>query len=595
MIFSSNLLPDLFARAFAPIPDVPIWAWAEGPPAPFTLRKSPEPAYRSSLTPWTRRGQDLQRRPIHNGRTIRRLGIRKSSQSGFTEGCILNPIRWLAKHRPRNCVISLDSQKEADELRERLLPTLKDLGQELFTDDEDDLQKYRLRLLGMTVWLAGSFSPGGFSNKFAPRVFNDEVDIYGEVTQEGNTIDNYWSRVKKADDAFQVVISKPANADGPIDTFYKMGNQEQWEVECPHHGCHERQVLEWDRVTFSHCKDLTGFWDFERMLNETWYTCKKCGGHILNHHKDWMNPRGLWVPTAKGDPEIVTQTISDLPSTDTVSTFGHLAKEFITAHLSGDRTKIQTFQQQRLGQGYEVKIQKIESLDVLKLRAPYRRYTIPHAKCILTICMDIGAYVNTRWEVFAWNAAGELWLIDWGAGEGPASILKHLTEKRYRCIESGVDQPILYGVLDARHRTDECYQTCLCAPRQLFPSMGLKPTIGARSVEMKQVPGQPDGFGRLDFVKRDAMFDLYIDRIKDLKPPRIYWPEDVDTMIVNEHCAERLIHNDRHRVVWEEDHGRANHAGDATCIAITFVDWLLKARRARILADALPERPAPAP
>ena len=274
MIFNSPWLPKLFGRAFAAIPDVPIWKWAGS--GAFTLRKAPEPTYRSNRTPWTRRGQDLQRKPWHNGRRIRRFGARKSSQSGYTEGVILNVVRWLAKHMPRNCLISVDSQKEVTELRERLVPTLEDLGSEIFTGDKDDISKGTLRLMGMEVWFTGSFSAGGFSNKFATKVFNDEVDLYGSIAAEGNTIENFWSRAKTVDDGFQVVISKPAWVDGPIDSFFKLGNQELWTVECPHHGCHSRQALEWDRVIFGHCKDLLGAWDEARLLSETFYRCKDC-------------------------------------------------------------------------------------------------------------------------------------------------------------------------------------------------------------------------------------------------------------------------------------------------------------------------------
>ena len=591
MIFSSNWLPELFSKAFAPIPDIPIWQWAEG--GPFKLRKAPEPIYRSNKTPWTRRGQDLLRKPWHDGRRIKRFGARKSSQSGYTEGVILNPIRWTAKYRPRNCIISVNSQKEVGELRERLVPSLEDLGQSLFTDNADDLSKFTLRLRGMNIWFAGSFSPGGFSNKFSPWVFNDEVDLYGEISEEGNTIENFYSRTKAAAEAFQVVISKPALVDGPIDSFFKRGNQEYWEIECPHHGCHERQTLEWERVDFAHCKDLTGAWDPDRLLNETVYRCKKCGQAIQHTHKEYMNSRGLWVPTAKGDPEIVTQQMSDLYSMDDNTTFGHLAKEFIHATTSGDRTLIQAFRQQRLGLPWEEKIQKIESPDVFKLRAPYRRGHIPHDNCRLLLAMDIGSFVNTRWEVYAFNIAGEVWLIDWGIGEaGPRTALSLLAEKRYP--GPGGTQPITLAFIDARYRTDEVYETCLVAPSQLFPVMGTKTTTGARSISFHPLPQKAPNFGLITFLDRDAKFDLYIDRIKEMKPPRIYWPEDVDNQVVREHCAERLIHHKRTgQVMWEDDHKRPNHYGDCTKIAITAVDYMLKARRARILADVAGPTPQP--
>ncbi len=586
-MFSGSWLPRLFEDAFRPLPDMPIHEWAES--GPFILRKSPEPTYRSSRTPWTRRAQDLLRKPWNDGRRVRRFGAKKCSRSGYTEGCILNPIRWTAKHRPRNCLVSVDSQKEVANIRERLVPTLQDLGQDIFTGNDDDLSKFVLRLRGMDIYFSGSFSAGGFSNKTADWVFNDEVDLYGEISDEGDTIENFWSRAKGTDSGFQVVLSKPAMKDGPIDSFHMRGNQEQWQVPCPFHGCHERQALEWDRVEFAHCKELTGEWDFQRILDETFYRCKKCGGEIRDERKPWMNENGVWVPTAKGDPEIITQHISDLYSTYEDTTLGHLAKAFVQAEMKDSRELKQTFWQQHLGLGWEEKVQKIEALDVLKLRKPYRRGTIPHKGCALALGMDVGLYTNTRWVVYAFAKNGEMWLVDWGAADGPRAAFDLLKHKRYACAETGAMQSIAFGFIDARYRMDEVFETCLLAPRQLFPVMGKK-GFAARSIHYQQVTGKPEGFGVLGFIDRDAKFDLYIDRIKDQKPPGMWWPENVDEQITREHCAERLIkHKRTGKVIWEDDHRRPNHYGDASKIVLTGLDWMLGGRRSRLVSDAADE------
>lgn len=600
-MFRSAWLPELFARAFAPIPDVPIWQWAEGPPAPFRIRQGPEPTYRSKRTPWTRRGADLVRCPWDAGRRIRRCAIRKSSQSGFSEGLMLNPIRWTSKHRPRNCLVSLDSQKEVDNMRDRLLPTLEDLGQHIFTDDHDDLGKLKLKLRGMTVYFTGAGSGGGFSNKYTPWVFNDEVDLYAEVGDEGDTVENFFGRAKQAEhDGFQVVMSKPAGADGPIDTIFKRGNQEYWHVPCPH--CQEMQPLEWQRVEFQHCKDLLGTWDKERVLAETFYRCRKCGQPIHDHgeaglaRKQWMNDRGLWIPTAKGEPEIISQQMSDLYATLSGSRLGHLALEFLAAEEADSRRLRMTFRQQRLGLPWEEKLIEVVDTDVEKLRLPYRRGTIPAAGCSLALGMDIGLIVNTRWVVYAFNRSGEMWLIDWGGhgdpqrgiapSTGPADVIKVMRQRRYHCPASNTQQSIQFAFLDARFRSDEVYETCLLAPRQLFPTIGLQGRA-ARSIAYRQVPNRPEGFGQLEFLNQDAMFDLFKDRIKDQRPPGLHWPEAVEKILIREHSAERLIkHPKTNRIIWEDKHSRPNHYGDATKLALTGIDWLTNGKRSRILSDA---------
>lgn len=604
-MFRSAWLPELFARTFAPIPDVPIWQWAEGPPAPFRIRQGPEPTYRSKRTPWTRRGSDLIRCPWDSHRRIRRCAIRKSSQSGFSEGLMLNPIRWTAKHRPRNCLVSLDSQKEVDNMRERLLPTLLDLGQQIFTDDHDDLGKLKLTLRGMVVYFTGAGNASGQANKYTPWVFNDEVDLYAEVGDEGDSLENFFTRAKQAEfDGFQVAMSKPACADGPIDTLFKRGNQEYWNVPCPH--CQEMQPLEWERVEFQHCKDLVGAWDKERVLAETFYRCRKCGQPIHDHgeaglaRKQWMNDRGLWVPTAKGEPEIVSQQMSDLYSTLSGSRLGHLALEYIAAEEADSRRLRMSFRQQRLGLPWVDKIVDVAAADVLRLRDTYRRGIIPVAGCKLAIGMDIGLYVNTRWIVYAFNRAGEMWLIDWGGhgdpragiapSTGPADVIAVMRTRRYTCTATGAAQPIDVAFLDARYRSDEVYETCLLAPRQIFPVIGLQGRA-ARSIAYRQVPNRPPGFAQLEFINQDAMFDLYSDRIKDLKPPGLHWPSDLEQILIAEHSAERMIRHPRtNRVIWEDKHSRPNHYGDATKIALTGIDWLTHGKRSRVLSDATTAR-----
>ena len=580
-MFRGDWLPSILRTVFAPVPDVPIPEWAE---TAFALRKSPEPTFRQSRTPWTRRGAELIRGPWHDGRRIRRLGVKKSSQSGFSESIVLNPIRWFAKFSPRNCIVSVDSQKEVGNIAERLIPTLRDLGPGIFTGVDDDITKFKLSMLGMDVWFVGSFSAGGFSNKFAPFVANDEVDLYENLADEGDTIDNFWTRAKTVDEGFQVVLSKPAMKGGPIDAFFEMGNQEKWEIECPHPGCHHRQFLEWPRVEFAHCKELLGGWDLTRVLTETFYRCAKCGEKITDAHKPLLNSRGQWVATAKADPEIVTQEISDLPSMYAGSTFGHLAKQFIQA--GDDREKMQSFHQQRLGLAWEEKIQSVEQPDILKLRRPYRRGTIPEANCILALGMDIGLITNTRWIVYAFNKAGEVWLIDWGHNAtGPTDVIRVMKEKRYPCAANGATQSIGFAFIDARYRQQEVYETCLLAPRQIFPVMGVQGRA-VRSIEMQQVPGKPEGFGVLKFIKQDAHFDLYIEKVKKQKPPGFYWPENLEEILIREHTAERLVRK-KNRVIWEDDHRRPNHYGDATELALCGIDWLTGGRRSRVLADAL--------
>ncbi len=577
-------ITEPLARGFTPTPDVPVWRWAET--ANFTIEKGPEPKYRSARTPWVRRGADLFRKPWSDGRRIRRWGAKKCSRSGFTEGVFLNNVRWHAEYDPQNFILSVDSDKQVANIRERLLPTLRQLGDDIFTGREDDLKAGVLKLRGMEVYLSGAGSAGAFSNKTSPKVCNDEIDLYPEILGEGDTVENFWSRAKGTDDGFQGVISKPSFVDGPIDSFYELGNKERWEVPCPHHGCRKHQHGEWSRVEFQHCKELGGEWDLDRVLRETFYRCAHCGQPIYDHHKGAMNAAGIWTPTAKGDPEIITQHISDIWSMYEDTTLGHLAKTWIHAEKKDSRELRMSFQQQHMGEAWEDKIEKVEESDVLKLRKPYRRGTIPHKGCALFLGMDIGLHTNNRWVVYAVNRAGELWLVDWcHAAQGPQDAVVAMRTKSYVCLETGAKQRIQYGFIDARYRGDEVYQACELMPGQLFATIGKK-GFAARSIHWEQVKGKPLGFMQLGFIARDAKWEFYVDRVKKQKPPGLYWPENTEELLVKEHSNERLIkHKRTGKVFWEEDHRRPVHYGDASLIAITGIDMLTGGKRSRMIHD----------
>jgi hypothetical protein len=168
---------------------------------------------------------------------------------------------------------------------------------------------------------------------------------------------------------------------------------------------------------------------------------------------------------------------------------------------------------------------------------------IPFAKCALAVGMDIGLIANTRWVVYAFNREGEMWLIDWGVGTGPADVITVMKSKRYPCAANGrCSRSSLRFSIPGTGRTKFTRRACWRRGRSSRPwAQG----AGARSIIYRQIPGEPEGFGRLDFINRDAMFDFYVDRVKKQKPPGLHWPENVDEILVREHCAERMIRHKR--------------------------------------------------
>jgi hypothetical protein len=378
-------------RAFTPPPDIEIWQWADENVL-LQNEDTAEPGeYRSAKTPWTKRIQELIRKPEMwvwrwdaehpaGGTYVRvavtEINVQKSSQSGYSEAC-LNGIRWRAVFRPCNVIYAIDSADEARKIARRLLRSFQFLDQSIFTGDPDDLKTLEFQLRGMELFFYGSFSTGKFANKQAPLNVNDEVEEHGKYI-----LDDSASRKKLTTGGLQINLSKPKLKGGPINRAFERGNQEEFFVPCPH--CQHLQYLTFfpeerdvpfsedfiwvnpetgenfdsppehvtghrslvtlpkplplgqtrklktGRFVFEHCKNLLGRWDLYRVQTETYYECAGCHGKIEEHHKRWMIDRGVWLPLEiASSPGIVSQQMSDFYGEEELCTFGKIADDYI--------------------------------------------------------------------------------------------------------------------------------------------------------------------------------------------------------------------------------------------------------------------------
>ena len=204
--------------------------------------------------------------------------------------------------------------------------------------------------------------------------------------------------------------------------------------------------------------------------------------------------------------------------------------------------------------------------------------------------MDIGLMVNTKWVVGALNQAGECWVIDYGLASGPLEALHLLRTKTYPCPSTGEQQRIQMGWLDCRYRMKEVFDTCLASRRTLFPTMGMPDGQSLRAIAWTRVPGQPRDFGILQFRDSDAKYDLYMDCIKDQRPPGLFLPEDTDEKFIRELSQEHLIRDPRTKKPLFGKPRGPQHWGDAVKILRVGWDDLVKGRLTQ--RSALPEDPA---
>lgn len=590
-MFLSDWLRNLFAKAAAVLPADPIWRWAES--AVWLEKKhAPEEGYYSSAkTPWTRWLQEIGRAPwrmrLGLRRRVRKVVIRKCTQSGFTEA-ILNIIRWRVRFRPANFLYAIDSKEQALKIRSRLVDTLARLGENILEPGKEvgDLKQYILQFRECFGWFSGSYSAGAFSNSFAPLVVLDEYDQHSVSSANASTASMGAERTKAADgEDLVILLSKPEHAGGPTDKEHAAGDQHDWWVPCPH--CGTYQTLVWDRVRFSHCRDLIGGWDLDAILGDTWYQCasdEKC--RIVDDHKRWMEERGVWVWSKAGDPEIVSLSMTDLHSRYTGSTFGHLAKEFVAASEAASRGNLkllQAWENGRMGQGHEARVEKFTLTDLLKCRGPYKRGIIPRAGLMVIEGCDIGLVANNRWVDLAVDpVTTEAWIIDCGTARGPEDAIDRMRRTRYLCPATGQHQGIALIFIDCRYRREEVYATCLKNQRQIFPTQGMKQGSSARSIAFTLVPQAPDGFGIITYIDEDAKYALYVDAIKHQRPPRLHFPSDAEQSFLLEFCVEPLIRDPvTGRVSFPPKPRGPNHAADCVKIARTGYDYMIDGPRTR--------------
>lgn len=513
----------------------------------------------------SRGGQKISSMRVHQ------IDVMKGTQTGCTEGA-LNLIRFCAAHDPQNIIFAIDKAQQAGEVNEiRLQPTLRDLGQQIFTDDNDDAAKFILKLRRMIIYFLGSYSEASLTQKFCELGVNDELEEHGSP----DSVEDMLSRMKSSERWLLINMSKPKFAGGPIDREYRLGSMHVAEIPCPN--CTEAnggipagfQQLDQDNMKFSHCKNILGEWDFDRVQRETYFECIHCHQPIEEHHKRWFNDRTRrrWRRTnfEKAQPGHISFHLPDFFSYHQSVSWGNLAIKYINA--KGDPEKRRTYRNHHEGLPYEQKIIKLEISNILALRDSYPRGVSPWLPRAIVLGADVGlGYV--KWVVLAMRITadhhGEAALMDYGLVREPEDLLQILSKQTYLCAEDQKSYPITIGGVDEKYQTLKVQQACLKSQRRLWPTAGIGSDVTIRSIGFTHIPGAPPWFGFINYNDRDAKHDLYTDRIgswahwRELGcpadpalapsgPPLHYFQELSDAPnsphleFLNEHTKERLV------------------------------------------------------
>lgn len=639
-----NILPALARLAFALKPDIPLPLWAQKNVF-LDRRMTTRPGYPDPHEyPWTWEFAEILRTryvwekklddgavvivdPGTEGATctrVHQIDAMKSTQTALTEN-VLHAIRYFAKHDPQNVIFAIDNRTQAGEVNEiRLQPTLRRLGAEVMPADDDDAGKYLIKLRRMLIYFLGSYSSGAFAQKMCEFGVNDELEEHGTK----NSVEDLKSRMKTSSRRLLVNISRPKklirNSDGkivggPITLEHSKGSQHVKEVPCPH--CTEAnagvptafQELAQENMKFGHCKNILDEWDFERVLNETYFECVHCHKPIEERWKRWMNDRTRrrWRRTnfTEAEPNHISFHFHDFLGYDDSVRWGRLAIKYINS--KGNPEKRGSYRCDHEGLPIEVRETRTEIADLLRLRGSYKRGQIPWLPRALIVHSDVGLYY-VKWGVYAFRNSpeggdGECAVIDWGKDLHPDDVARRMVSLQYLCLETKKKYRPSLGVMDAKYRKIEVHRACLRVPRKLYPSAGIRAGMTMRSISFNHVPQRPRWFGVIVFNDDDAKSEIYTDRIgawsrylNPNKPPeereeekpltgRLWLPEDIQhnalyggkhggdkkDNFLDEHTREHLIELANGRFEWKRK--GANEGGDCTkgaCVTWRFFTLL---------------------
>lgn len=583
-----TFLPDVLARVFALRTLLNVWQWAERHVSLDAQASPGNPGpYRSAVAPYTRFVMELFTDPA-----VREVIIKKSSQSGVTEA-ILNIIRYCVAVMPRNILYVIDSKEEIGKLfRTRLVPSLracKETSQRI-TEKEDDLTTHTLYLAGMWIMGIGGHSAGGLANKSCSIGILDEADKHPPNTgREGRSIDQLRARFKTIADSKLFVLSKPVEASDVTTVEFETGTQHKCFVECPH--CLERQELVQERVVYTHCKDLTGDYDRERVLTETFYQCvnastPKCTvGRITEEQRrsQLIAGRFEWRQTnfRNVEPGKVSLEITDLISLFPKCTLGAIALDLIAAQRS--LLKMKHVQAERFARAWKKAGAALKEDSIFKLCGPYVRGTVPFVPALVVMTVDKQGDV-TKWIKHAFLKNGTHYVADWGEVLADDELINvwsgDAPHRPLRCSANDQVYSPQIGLIDEGYKTTEVRAFVIratLAGQCWFTSKG-RGNLQVRSVVVESKYTHDGYTDLICYHYNDDAFkqEMYLGQIGDLsriisgssKLPRIWLPraQDVDREFASELCAEELVDEDTalgfSRRVWKKT-GEANDFGDA--------------------------------
>ena len=465
---------------------------------------------------------------------------------------------------------------------------------------------------GGFIRAVGANNPGKLRSISVKRFYGDELDgMPDTVGEEGDPIrlalkrTNAYGRRRKI-----FFTSTPAIMQtSKINRLYKLGDQRQRFVPCPH--CGHMQVLTMKGTK----EDGTRFGlnieideDGYLIPESVFYICADCGTAIFEHHKPEMFKKGEWRPTARARDNVTrSYHINALYSPLGMYSWEDIAREFVEVFdIAKDRIKdlegYKSFVNTILGLPWEERGEAPTYERVIThRRAIYSRNKIPNESALretgsqiamLTAAADVHK-TRIDIEIVGWCVDGRSYSIDWRhlePEEGKTvedldsdmwKKLADILENERWTAEDGRSYGIMLTLIDAGYATDSVRRFCSNY------SAGVLPIFGRDS--MRKTSAMKNFYFHEKTNAADINVTLYKDRLAswlrsdwrdgELQPVGYpNYPSDYGDDFFREYEAEHKLAEKSRKTgqiigyTWQKVPNKPNHAWDCRVYNMAALD-----------------------
>lgn len=314
---------------------------------------------------------------------------------------------------------------------------------------------------GGAIAIGGANSASSLASRSVRLLVLDEIDRYpAELPGEGSTIAIALKRTTAyGRRARRLLLSSPTIKDGPIDTWFHLGDQRRFHVPCP--SCGVMFAYRWKHVRWTDGDPTTAR-----------IHCPACDYGLGDVERVAVLVHGEWIPD---NPDRRDRTIVSFHLWEAYSPMSSLASivsGFLQARADmkrGDKSTMHTWENTTLGEPLEPeKGEGLESSSLLLRREPYAA-TVPAGACVLTMAVDTQ---DDRLEalIVGWGPGEECWPVEHVRLDGDTSqadvwdALTALLDREY-AHESGAMLSVSATCIDSGgHRTTMVYDWV--APRE---------------------------------------------------------------------------------------------------------------------------------